>query len=74
MIGQIANTSAAAASNVNSTEDIVQTLQAQQQNVSGVSLDQETINMLTEQRAYQGAAMFISTVNQMMQSLIQMVQ
>lgn len=74
MIGQIANTSAAAASNVNSTEDIVQTLQAQQQNVSGVSLDQETINMLTQQRAYQGAAMFISTVNQMMQSLIQMVQ
>jgi len=39
-----------------------------------VSIDQETINMLTEQRAYQGAAMFVSTVNQMMQSLIQMVQ
>jgi flagellar hook-associated protein 1 len=74
LIGNIANTTAAAASNVNSTQDIVQTLQTQQQNVSGVSLDQETINMLTEQRAYQGAAMFVSTVNQMMQSLIQMVQ
>jgi flagellar hook protein FlgE len=30
--------------------------------------------MLTEQRAHQGTAMFVSTVNQMMQSLIQMVQ
>jgi flagellar hook-associated protein FlgK len=39
-----------------------------------VSLDQETINMMTEQRMYQGAAMFISTVNQMMQTLIQMAQ
>ncbi len=74
LIGNIANTTAAAASNVNSTQDIVQTLQTQQQNVSGVSLDQETINMLSEQRSYQGAAMFVSTVNQMMQSLIQMVE
>ena len=41
-----------------------------QQNVSGVSLDQETVNMLQQQRTYQGAAMFISTVNQMMQSLL----
>jgi flagellar hook-associated protein 1 FlgK len=74
MIGGIANTTAAANANANSTQDIVQTLQTQQQNVSGVSLDQETINMMTEQRMYQGAAMFISTVNQMMQTLIQMAQ
>jgi flagellar hook-associated protein 1 FlgK len=72
MISQIATTSAAATSNVTSTQDIVQTLQAQQQNVSGVSLDQETVNMLQQQRSYQGAAMFISTVNQMMQSLLNM--
>ena len=38
--------------------------------VSGVSIDQETVNMLQQQRSYQGAAMFISTVNQMMQSLL----
>jgi flagellar hook-associated protein 1 FlgK len=70
MINGVATTSAAATSNVTSTQDIVQTLQAQQQNVSGVSLDQETVNMLQQQRSYQGAAMFISTVNQMMQSLL----
>ena len=74
MINQIATTSATAKANANSTSDIVQTLQAQQQNVSGVSLDQETVNMLQQQRSYQGAAMFISTVNQMMQSLLSIMQ
>jgi flagellar hook-associated protein 1 FlgK len=70
MINGVATASAAAKSNTTSTQDIVQTLQTQQQAVSGVSLDQETINMLQQQRSYQGAAMFISTVNQMMQSLL----
>jgi flagellar hook-associated protein 1 FlgK len=70
MINGIATTGASANSNVTSTQDIVEALQTQQQNVSGVSLDQETVNMLQQQRTYQGAAMFISTVNQMMQSLL----
>jgi flagellar hook-associated protein 1 FlgK len=70
LITGIATTSAAAKNNVTSTGDIVQALQTQQQNVSGVSLDQETVNMLQQQRSYQGAAMFISTVNQMMQTLL----
>jgi flagellar hook-associated protein 1 len=70
MINGIATTGATANSDANSTQDIVQALQTQQQNVSGVSLDQETVNMLEQQRSYQGAAMFISTVNQMMQSLL----
>src|SRR5262249_8076567 len=60
MINQIATTSSSATANAASTQDIVQTLQAQQQNISGVSLDQETVNMLQQQRSYQGAAMFIS--------------
>jgi flagellar hook-associated protein 1 FlgK len=70
MINGIATTTATATSNVSSTQDIVQALQTQQQNVSGVSLDQETVNMLQQQRSYQGAAMYISAVNQMMQSLL----
>jgi flagellar hook-associated protein 1 len=74
MINQMATTANAAQNNANSTQDIVQTLQAQQQNISGVSLDQETINMLQQQKSYQGAAMFISTINQMMSSLINMMQ
>ncbi|MGD0541506.1 MAG: flagellar hook-associated protein FlgK [Tepidisphaeraceae bacterium] len=70
MIGGIATTSAQAQSDTQSTQDIQQTLQAQQQSVSGVNIDQETVNMLQQQRSYQGAAMFISTVNQMMTTLL----
>ncbi|MGD0464188.1 MAG: flagellar hook-associated protein FlgK [Tepidisphaeraceae bacterium] len=70
MIGGIATTSAQAQSDTQSTQDIQQTLQTQQQSVSGVNIDQETVNMLQQQRSYQGAAMFISTVNQMMTTLL----
>jgi flagellar hook-associated protein 1 FlgK len=70
MINGIATTSAQAQSDTQSTQDIQQTLQAQQQSISGVNIDQETVNMLQQQRSYQGAAMFISTVNQMMTTLL----
>jgi flagellar hook-associated protein 1 len=70
MINGIATTSAQAQSDTQSTQDIQQTLQAQQQSISGVNIDQETVNMLQQQRTYQGAAMFISTVNQMMTTLL----
>jgi flagellar hook-associated protein 1 len=70
MIGGIATTSAQAQSDTTATQDIQQTLQTQQQSVSGVNIDQETVNMLQQQRSYQGAAMFISTVNQMMTTLL----
>ena len=69
-INGIATTSAQAQSDTQSTQDIQQTLQAQQQSISGVNIDQETVNMLQQQRTYQGAAMFISTVNQMMTTLL----
>ena len=49
------------------------TLTTQQQALSGVSIDEESVNMLTEQRAYQGAAIFITTVNSMMTSLLAMI-
>ena len=49
------------------------TLTTQQQALSGVSLDEESINMLTQQRSYQGAAMFITTLNNMMTSLMAML-
>ena len=71
MIGGIATTSAQAISDTQSTQDIQQTLQSQQQSVSGVNIDTETVHMLQQQRSYQGAAMFISTVNQMMTALMQ---
>ena len=43
-----------------------------QASISGVSLDEEASNLLLYQRAYQAAAQAINTVNQMLQTAIQM--
>ena len=40
--------------------------------VSGVSLDEETTNMIRYQRAYQAAARVVSTVNTMYDTLLSM--
>ena len=47
-----------------------ETLQGQSQAVSGVSIDEETINMLSYQRQYQAAAQIISTINTLMNTLV----
>ncbi|MEX2218490.1 MAG: flagellar hook-associated protein FlgK [Phycisphaerales bacterium] len=48
-------------------------LEAQRAAVSGVSIDEESINLLTFQRQYQGAARYISIVDELMQTLINLV-
>lgn len=48
-------------------------LDAQRQAVSGVSVDEESVNLLIFQRQYQGAARFIATVDEMTQTLISLL-
>ena len=52
---------------------VTQGLDAQRSAVSGVSVDEESVNLLTFQRQYQGAARFISVVDQMTQTLISLI-
>jgi flagellar hook-associated protein 1 FlgK len=61
-----------AKTNAEATQTVQQTLQAQRQALSGVSTDEEAVNMMRQQRAFQGAAKLISTVDEMMQTLLQM--
>ncbi|MGX7681043.1 flagellar hook-associated protein FlgK [Jatrophihabitans sp. DSM 45814] len=49
---------------------VVTNADAQQQSVSGVSFDEETANMLTYQRAYQASARVLTTVDDMLDTLI----
>jgi flagellar hook-associated protein 1 len=46
------------------------TLQGQSESVSGVSIDEETINMLGYQRQYQASAQIISTINTLLNTLV----
>lgn len=48
-------------------------LEAQRASISGVNVDEESINMLTYQRQYEGAARFITVVDQMTQTLLSLI-
>ncbi len=47
-----------------------QSLETQRSSISGVSIDEESIDLMTYQRQYQGAARFISIVDELTQILI----
>ncbi len=72
MINSVATSAAAAKTNAEATGTIRQTLEAQRESLSGVSLDEEAVNLIKQQRAFQGAAKLITTINEMMQTLLQM--
>jgi flagellar hook-associated protein 1 FlgK len=52
---------------------VVQQLLNQRSSVSGVSLDEEMTNLIRYQHAYEAAAQLVSVVDEMMQTLIEMV-
>jgi flagellar hook-associated protein 1 FlgK len=59
-------------SNVTATGNILTQLQNQQSSVEGVSLDEESSNLLLYERSYQAAAKVISTVDTLMGNLLDM--
>ena len=50
--------------------DILGQVDAAREAESGVNLDEEMTNMLAYQRAYEGAARFMSSVDQLLDTLI----
>jgi flagellar hook-associated protein 1 FlgK len=48
-------------------------LENRRESISGVSLDEEMINLMKFQNAYTAAAKMISTADEMMQTVMQMV-
>lgn len=58
---------------VETTTIVRESLAAQAQAISGVSLDEESINLLTFQRQYQAAARFISVIDETMRTLLSIV-
>lgn len=62
-----------AATRADATQIVRENLETQRAAVSGVSLDEEAVNLITYQRQYQGAARFIAAVDEMTQTLISLV-
>lgn len=69
----IATAGASAANRVEAAGAVQESLAAQRESVSGVSLDEEAIDLMRFERAYQGAARYISTVDRLMQELVTLV-
>ena len=74
MIDGVSTQTAEAKTNAEAAKSVQDTLQAQRDSLSGVSLDEEAVNLMKQQQAYQGAARLINIVNQLMNTLVAMVQ
>jgi flagellar hook-associated protein 1 FlgK len=53
---------------------VVESLSAQRSAVSGVAIDEEAIDLVQFQRAYQGSARFLSVVDELMDTLLALVR
>lgn len=72
-VQRIAGDTEAAANRAEATGLVRDSLAAQEASISGVSLDEESINLLSFQRQYQGAARLITVADEMLQTLLSIV-
>lgn len=73
-IGTLAAAGKTAADDAKAQSVIKDSLFAQREAFSGVSLDEEAINLTKYQRAFQGSARYISVVNEMMDVVLSMAR
>ena len=59
---------------LDASQQVLQQLNDQRNSVSGVSLNEEAANLIQYQRAYDAAARIVSTVNEMLDTLIHLGQ
>ena len=72
VVFNVGNAAANANAEQSASAQVLQQLNDQRSSVSGVSLDQEAANMMRYQQAYSASAQVITTINQMMQTVINM--
>lgn len=73
MVNDLAVNTASARTSGEATEAIYNALVAQREAVSGVSLDEEAINLTRYEKAYEGAARFVSVLDQLSEELLALV-
>ncbi|MGH7176473.1 MAG: flagellar hook-associated protein FlgK [Tepidisphaeraceae bacterium] len=74
VVNGVASSAASARSNAEGAKLVRETLENQREALSGVSLDEEAVNLMQQQRAFQGAARLIASINEMMQELVNLVR
>ena len=72
-VESVASKASIARTNADAGRIVRQSLEAQRASLSGVSVDEESINLLNYQRQFQGAAQVISTADELLQTLISII-
>ncbi|HEX4414018.1 MAG TPA: flagellar hook-associated protein FlgK [Lacipirellulaceae bacterium] len=72
IINQVTQGSSVAQSVSDGYASFQSSLEGQEQSVSGVSIDEEAVNMMTLQRIYQASAKYISTISELLDELMKM--
>lgn len=70
IVNGIAVNAATAKNNADATLSVQQTLESQRESLSGVSLDEEAINLMRQQRAFQAASRVVAAVDEMLKTLL----
>jgi len=73
-ISDVAAQSKNASDMLDSQERVLTQLENQRESVSGVSIDEEMVNLIKFQRAFDAAARMVRTVDELYQTIINMVQ
>jgi flagellar hook-associated protein 1 FlgK len=74
LVNDIAAQAARSQSDAEAADTIRETLSAQREALSGVSLDEEAVNLLKSQRAFQGAARVVAVVDELLQTILSIVR
>jgi len=74
LASSVAVTTSATSASATAAESVRSSLRAQRESISGVSLDEEAIELVKLQRAFQAAARFVGVVDDMIQEILQLVR
>lgn len=72
MVNAVAVSAAGAKTSAEAAKVVNETLQTQRESLSGVSLDEEAVNLMRQQRAFQAAARLVSAIDEMMRTMLAM--
>jgi flagellar hook-associated protein 1 FlgK len=73
MVNGVATAASGAKTEAEAARVVRETLESQRESLSGVSLDEEAINLMRQQRAFQGAARLVAAIDEMMRTIIGLV-
>jgi flagellar hook-associated protein 1 FlgK len=74
VVGEVATTAGAAHTSAEAASAVLSSLQAEKEAISGVSLDEEAVDLLKFERAFQGAARYITVVDRLMDEMMTLVR